>query len=70
MNRIIRSTVVTLSLTLADGAIVADENNRQDAKELTPSVHISVVNQSNHDKVAEALKAKTEQSDVSYLRIT
>lgn len=43
MNRIIHSTVVVPIFTLASYAIAADENNSQDAKEPTLSIHISVV---------------------------
>lgn len=58
MNPIIHSTVVVPILTLASYAIATDENNSQDAKELTPSIHFSVVKLSKLTKLMMRLKLK------------
>lgn len=70
MNRTIRITVAALALTLTGYATAADEINRQDAASLMPSGHISAGNLSTPDEVVSALKAKAEQVDASYFRIT
>ncbi|MBN5380640.1 DUF1471 domain-containing protein [Serratia marcescens] len=70
MNRIIRTTVAALALTLAGYASAADEINRQDAAGLMSSGHISAGNLSTPDEVTAALKAKAEQAGASSFRIT
>ena len=69
MNRIIRTTIAALALTLA-GYAAADEINRQDAADLMPSGHTSVGNLSTPDEVTNALKVRAEQVGASHFRIT
>ncbi|MFZ5316489.1 DUF1471 domain-containing protein [Enterobacter asburiae] len=70
MNRIIRTTIAALALTLTGNASAADEIDRQDAAGMMVSGHISVGNLSTPDEVTDALKARAEQAGASYFRIT
>ncbi|ASL90484.1 DUF1471 domain-containing protein [Serratia marcescens] len=70
MNHILRTTLAALTLTLAGYAAAADEINRQNATGLIASGHISAGNLSTPGEVADALKAKAEQSGAKYFRIT
>ncbi|HAT3516302.1 DUF1471 domain-containing protein [Serratia marcescens] len=69
MNHTLRTTLAALTLTLA-GYAAADEINRQNATGLIASGHISAGNLSTPRDVADALKAKAEQSGAKYFRIT
>ncbi|EHH0253316.1 TPA: DUF1471 domain-containing protein [Escherichia coli] len=69
MNRIIRTTVAVLALSLASYASAADEINRQEGAGLIPSGHISAGG-ATPDEVVRTLKVKAEKAGASYFRIT